>query len=211
MSDKHDIPYLDECEAAGADYNFIVSVMWNHVFPQNVLQRASNGGINFHPAPLPQYRGSFARTHAIINREEVFGVTIHHLFERVDTGDIIAELEFPIQPDETAISLDLRAQEYGFPLFCLTWLRLLDGSSTAVDQSSLIASGQRRARFYPLSAMDDLIASEDAPRSEDELQRLFRALFLPPRITPPDWLCRRLAGSDLLQRLNWPPSAQGNK
>lgn len=192
IADRYGIPYLEPTDDVPQHGSFLVSVIWPKIFPADTLARFDRGGINLHPAPLPRYRGSFTRTHAILNDEKSFGVTVHYLSERVDRGDIIAELQFPVLPSETALSLETRAQHYGFALFCEAWLRLLDGSCSWRSQASLIAEGKREPRFYTKRMMTDLLESAGVPRSNEQLERLYRALYLPPRITPPKWLVQRI-------------------
>ncbi|MDF0584719.1 formyltransferase family protein [Bradyrhizobium yuanmingense] len=197
VAERFGIPFYESIDDVPAVGKFLVSVMWNNIFPPHILTRFEGGGINLHPGPLPQYRGSFARTHAILNGEKSFGVTVHFLSERVDRGDIIGELHFPVLPSETALSLDTRAQLYGYALFCQVWLRLLDGSFTRRSQDELIAQDKRKPCFYPMRMMTALLDSSDVPRSAEELDRLYRALYLPPRIEPPKWLVERVLTNEV--------------
>ncbi|AEG58246.1 formyltransferase family protein [Sinorhizobium meliloti] len=197
IAKEHRIPYVTSMDDLPCHSDYLVSVMWNRLFPSSVLARFKFGGINFHPAPLPQYRGSFARTHAILNGDKQFGVTVHLLTERADAGDILNEVFFPILDSETALSLDTRSQQYGLAAFCETWMRLLDGSLVARPQGEMIDRGERTPSFYPMSLMDQLLHSEDVPRSAEQADLLFRALYLPPRIIPPKWLVDRVLGNEL--------------
>ncbi|RVM17890.1 formyltransferase family protein [Sinorhizobium meliloti] len=200
LADRFGIQYVSEDELKSVDFDFIVSVMWNKVFSSDVLSSARFGGVNFHPARLPDYRGSFARTHAILNEERSFSVTMHFLVGRVDAGDIIGEISFPILPVEGALSLDMRAQFYGYALFCQTFLKLLDGSVTGRSQSSLVELEGRVSKFYPLNAIEKLMVEPKHEVPLSDLRLLYRALYLPPRLSPPDWVIARLteAGSDVL-------------
>ncbi|MEZ2146727.1 formyltransferase family protein [Bradyrhizobium sp. DN5] len=196
VADRFGIPFFESMDDVPLG-KFLVSVMWNKIFPAHILARFDGGGINLHPAPLPEYRGSFARTHAILNGDKSFGVTVHYLSERADRGDIIGELQFPVLPSETALSLETRAQLYGYALFCEVWLRLLDGSFTRRSQDAVIAEDKRKPRFYPMRMMTELLESADIPRSAEQLEQLYRALYLPPRIEPPKWLVERVLTNEV--------------
>ncbi|MCA1444141.1 formyl transferase domain-containing protein [Ensifer sp. IC4062] len=198
IADRHGIPYLESMNDITAYGGFLVSVIWHRIFPVDILSRFSRGGINVHPAPLPEYRGSFARTHAILNGDTDFGVTVHYLSEQLDEGDIIGELRFPILPSETAFCLDTRTQHYGYALFCETWLRLLDGSTAPQSQAERITRGKRQARLYTELMTAELLTSEDVSRTAEQLERLYRALYLPPLIVPPKWLVERIRPKKLL-------------
>ncbi|MER8773018.1 formyl transferase domain-containing protein [Mesorhizobium sp. M0960] len=192
VADRYGIPYLESMDDISRHGGFLVSVLWSSIFPAHILAQFDRGGINLHPAPLPEYRGSDGRTHAILNGDKSFGVTVHHLSEHLDGGDIIDELRFPVLPSETALSLDTRAQLYGYALFCEVWLRLLDGSATRRSQAALIAEDKREAGLYNTRMTSELLESPDVPRSAEQLEQLYRALYLPPLITPPKWLVGRV-------------------
>ena len=50
-----------------------------------------NGVINFHEAPLPNYRGSASYFWFMFNKEKYAHVTLHYVVEELDAGDIIFE------------------------------------------------------------------------------------------------------------------------
>ena len=49
----------------------------------------SKGFVNYHPGPLPHYKGPNQYQDAIKNNEIHWGVTVHCMDEEYDTGDII--------------------------------------------------------------------------------------------------------------------------
>lgn len=198
VADQHGIPYLESINDIARHGGLLVSVICPQIFPANILAQFDRGGINLHPAPLPEYRGSRGRTHAILNGDKSFGVTIHHLSEQLDGGDIIGELRFPVLHSETALSLDTRTQHYAYALFCEIWLRLLDGSATRRSQAGLIAEGKREARLYTTRMTTELLTSKEIQRSAEQLDRLYRALYLPPLTMPPKWLVERVKSEERL-------------
>jgi len=66
--------------------------------------------INIHPALLPKFPGLEAWKQALIARETVTGCTVHFVDEKIDHGQIIAQREVPILPNDTAESLHTRIQ-----------------------------------------------------------------------------------------------------
>jgi phosphoribosylglycinamide formyltransferase-1 len=66
--------------------------------------------INIHPSLLPKHRGSNAAAQALTAGDKVTGCTVHYVDEGVDTGKIIAQREVPVQPGDTAESLQARIQ-----------------------------------------------------------------------------------------------------
>lgn len=58
--------------------------------------------VNFHPAPLPEFRGRNLAYQAIVEGAKEFGATVHYMDNDFDTGDLIEVRRFPIMPWHTA-------------------------------------------------------------------------------------------------------------
>jgi phosphoribosylglycinamide formyltransferase-1 len=66
--------------------------------------------INIHPSLLPKFPGLEAWKQALAAGEEASGCTVHYVDEKIDHGEIIAQREVRILPDDTAESLHARIQ-----------------------------------------------------------------------------------------------------
>lgn len=66
--------------------------------------------INIHPSLLPKFPGLEAWKQALAAGEEISGCTVHYVDEKIDHGEIIAQREVRILPDDTAESLHARIQ-----------------------------------------------------------------------------------------------------
>lgn len=66
--------------------------------------------INIHPSLLPKHRGADAAAQALAAGDKVTGCTVHYVDEGVDTGEIIAQREVPVQSHDTAETLQARIQ-----------------------------------------------------------------------------------------------------
>lgn len=88
--------------------DWIISFKSDLILPLSVIERAEKGAINFHPCP-PKYRGIGGYWWAINNGDDSFGVTCHHMNERIDHGDIIKTTEFPIWHEDTVETLRNKA------------------------------------------------------------------------------------------------------
>jgi phosphoribosylglycinamide formyltransferase-1 len=66
--------------------------------------------INIHPSLLPKFPGLEAWKQALEAKETVTGCTVHYVDDKIDHGDIIAQREVPILPNDTAESLHARIQ-----------------------------------------------------------------------------------------------------
>jgi phosphoribosylglycinamide formyltransferase-1 len=66
--------------------------------------------INIHPSLLPKFPGLEAWKQALASGEKVTGCTVHYVDSGMDTGEIIAQAEVPVLPDDTAETLHARIQ-----------------------------------------------------------------------------------------------------
>jgi methionyl-tRNA formyltransferase len=87
------------------------------IIPVSVLNAFEGRSLNFHPGLLPEYAGLHTHQWAIRNGEREFGVTVHRMEQRVDTGAIVGQLRFPIRPEDTGLSLFSRCLAAGAELF----------------------------------------------------------------------------------------------
>lgn len=198
VAEKHGLPLLDESALLGHGHDLLLSVLWEKIFPEEVLNRPPFGAINLHPAPLPEYRGCLTRSHAILNGEKTYGVSMHYMVPRVDEGDLLGVLRFPIATGDTALRLDRRTMLYGYPLFCQTWLRLEDGSAVRQCQAEVAEASGIEPLSYRMNSIDGHLRQPGRCLSPSEIDRLYRALSFPPKLTPPAWLEDLAASNGLL-------------
>ena len=83
----------------------IVIVAFGQIIPKEILDMPKYGCINVHASLLPAYRGAAPIQWAVMNGDEVSGVTIMKMDEGLDTGDMLTKVEVPLAADETGGSL----------------------------------------------------------------------------------------------------------
>jgi len=83
------------------DYDLGISFLYTHKIPSSEFLK-NKVWLNFHPGPLPEYRGRNLCYHAIMNNADVFGATLHYMDKDFDTGKIIEVITFPIAAHYTA-------------------------------------------------------------------------------------------------------------
>ncbi len=147
LKDEEFLASLDQWQA---DLQIVVAF---RMLPEVVWRRPPLGTFNLHASLLPQYRGAAPINWAIINGEEITGVTTFFIDQQIDTGAIIDSTEVNIGPDETAGSLHDKLMAVGAQLVVRT-----------VDQ---IATGEVEARKQPES--NDI---QKAPKLNPENTRI---------------------------------------
>lgn len=64
--------------------------------------------LNIHPSLLPKYRGLDTHARAIEAGDEVHGCSVHIVTEELDAGELLGQVEVPIEPGDTPQSLEQR-------------------------------------------------------------------------------------------------------
>ena len=72
-----------------AEVDAVVSYLFWNLIREPLLSLGSIGCLNFHPAPLPDYRGVGGYNVAILEGLPAWGVSCHFVDERFDTGDLV--------------------------------------------------------------------------------------------------------------------------
>lgn len=123
-----------ECVEELRKYNadVMVVVAFGQILPKEILEMTPYGCINVHASLLPKYRGAAPIQWAIIEGEEVTGVTTMQMDEGLDTGDMILKTEVPVAADETGESLHDKLAAAGAAL-CVETLKALE-NGTAVRE-----------------------------------------------------------------------------
>ena len=93
-----------------ADVELVVLAGFMRILKSQMLQAFPRRIVNIHPSLLPKFPGLFAWKQALAAGEKITGCTVHYVDEQIDHGDIIAQREVPILPDDTAETLHARIQ-----------------------------------------------------------------------------------------------------
>ncbi len=173
-AEKHGIPVLqpakidEEAISAIAAYSpdVIVVTAYGKLLPKALLDLPRLGCINVHASLLPRHRGSAPMQHAILAGDEKTGVTIMQLDEGMDTGDMLAKAETPVDGKDLEDLHDELA-EMGGKLVVEVLKDLEAGNITPEKQNDDLAT------YAPMiSKKDGLI---DFTRKAVEIERKVRA------------------------------------
>ena len=120
--------------------DLFVVVAYGQYIPIRIIQLAPHEAINVHPSLLPKYRGSAPIQWAIANGDRITGVSIIHLAQKMDAGDILRQETYPIVDDDTSGVLHDKLAVFGAKLL----LRAIDDirngtvSCTEQDESTVV-------------------------------------------------------------------------
>lgn len=102
---------IAQLKTFGCDYAIVVA--YGKIVPQAVIDLYPQGMINVHYSLLPKCRGASPVESVLLHGDTVTGVTIQKLALAMDAGDILAQTQVAIKPDETAPQLKTRLIEIG--------------------------------------------------------------------------------------------------
>ena len=108
-----DPQFLLDLAAWKADLFVVVGF---RMLPEAVWTMPKLGTFNLHAALLPQYRGAAPINWAVINGENITGVTTFMIDKNIDTGGIILRSECRVEPTDTAGTLHDKLMALGTDL-----------------------------------------------------------------------------------------------
>jgi methionyl-tRNA formyltransferase len=157
---------VSELQALAPD--LIVVVAYGQILPKSVLAIPRYGCINVHASLLPRYRGAAPINKAVMDGEEVTGVTTMLMDVGLDTGDMLVGHSTPIGFEETAGELHDRLALLGRAAMEETLARLCAGTLKCEPQDDAQSS------YAPMLKKED--GRIDWKKSAAELHNLVRGL-----------------------------------
>ncbi|MBO7304304.1 MAG: methionyl-tRNA formyltransferase, partial [Clostridia bacterium] len=118
----------------------IVVVAYGKILPKEVLNFPAEGCINLHVSLLPKYRGAAPMQRAIMEGESETGVTVMYMDEGLDTGDILAQVAFPISESDDFEAIHDRSADIGSRLLSETVDNIANGNVKREKQDSSLAT-----------------------------------------------------------------------
>jgi methionyl-tRNA formyltransferase len=158
-----------------SDPDLLVVVAYGEILPPPVLDVPARGCVNVHFSLLPALRGAAPVRHALLNGDEVTGVTTMLMDEGLDTGPVLLQQRESIRPDDDSASLGERLAELGARLLVET----IDGLAAAsIDPRP---QDDTRATWAPVLTAADRLIDWSVP-ARDVVDRI-RALAPRPATT----------------------------
>jgi len=161
---------LTALKSSKLTFDLGISMLYWRKLRDELISVPTHGIINFHPAPLPEYKGTGGYNLAILEGLDRWAVSAHYVDSDIDTGDIIKVHEFAIDPEnETVVSLESRCRDELFSLF--------------KETIGSICAGRKLNRYPNIGgryiSRKDMEAMKEI-RQDDDIDRKIRAFWFPP-------------------------------
>ncbi len=153
--------------------NLIISIQHPWILSKEILELVNYQAFNLHMAKIPEYKGWNTFSHAILNQEKEYSVTLHWLAEEVDMGNIALESSFSIDPNETALTLYEKANEESLKLFN-ELLNALE-KRLPVQSKSIDSTGN----YYSKNSLTSLREIHNLT-DKNKVSEISRAFYFPP-------------------------------
>lgn len=114
--------------------DIVVVVAYGRILPDDLLAVPPLGTINVHGSLLPKYRGAAPIQWAVLNGDEVTGVSTMYLASEMDAGDIIYSAQTRIGEYETSGELYDRLKDMGAELLIQTLRDIEAGTAPRTPQ-----------------------------------------------------------------------------
>lgn len=174
---KNGMPILTYDEALAATsqgrlrFDLGISMLYWRKLKGEFISHPKRGVINFHPAPLPQYKGTAGYNLAIMEGLSEWATTAHYIDESIDTGPLIEVSKFLIsRHTETAQSLEATCQQKLFEQFVRVF------NQAAKTSALLPTTPNGPGRYVSRAEMEAMKRVQDG----DDLDRKARAFWFPP-------------------------------
>jgi methionyl-tRNA formyltransferase len=150
----------------------LITASYGSLLKRELRRIPKYGALNLHPSLLPKYRGATPIQSALLQGEEVTGVTIFKLNARMDAGPIFAQEEIPIAPDDNYSSLHDKLAALAADMLMDLLPRIFSGSAVTHEQDEIQATHTCKLR------KEDLLLDWGRPASE-VLSRIRAFSFVP--------------------------------
>lgn len=117
--------------------DLLLSFYFREMIQARFLELPRLGAYNLHGSLLPSYRGRAPINWALVKGEQETGITLHAMTPKPDDGDIVAQARLPIEWDETALSLTLKAARAGRELVRECMPRIAEGNAPRIVQKQI--------------------------------------------------------------------------
>ena len=175
VEDAEAYAMVAQTHAACQDIDLVISFLYPKKIRAPLYTLGTYGCVNFHPAPLPDYKSRAGYNTAILDGRTEYGVSAHFITsDAFDAGEIIKVQRFPMDSEtETAYSLEAKSQRALVDLFGEVIGLFAPGTPilTTPNVGGLYLTSKQ------LEALREIHPERE---SAEEIRRKCRAFFFPP-------------------------------
>jgi methionyl-tRNA formyltransferase len=155
LASKNKIPvYKDTDDILSLEnIDLLISVQYHRILKKEHISIAGLA-VNYHMAPLPEYRGCNHFSFALFEGAKEFGTTVHRLDVGIDSGDIIDEIRFPIDESWDVSKLYTVTYDQTLELFRRSIMKILKKEISFVPQTALV--GKRGTKLIKRKDIESL-------------------------------------------------------
>lgn len=177
LATEHEIPVLQPEKLSGSsemqqilewEPDLLITAAYGQFVPTKLLKAPTYRAINVHASLLPKYRGAAPIHYAVLNGDEVTGITIMYMEKVMDTGDIIAQREIPITQEDDTGTLFEKLSLLGRDLLMDTLPDIFAGKNASIKQD------ESKVSFSPMISKEQ--EKIDWKQTAKEIHNLVRAL-----------------------------------
>lgn len=130
--------------------DYIFSISFPFLIPESVLSYGKDKFINFHPGPLPAFRGPMPLFEVLRYQEKETAITVHFMNEAFDEGAIILSESLPLSNQETYGELAVKLSERT-SMVALNMAQMLQYASVIPQKEQ----DENQARYFEKPELSD--------------------------------------------------------
>lgn len=137
---------------AANQFDTIFVITFPYILPKSIISSFGKPMINFHFAPLPQYKGAQPAFWMIKNGEKKGGIAAHLITEKIDDGPILMNESYTLSNSETFGSYLTKMASVNVTVI----QKVVALISQASWQKKLQVSNRSRGVYYPKLQLKDI-------------------------------------------------------
>lgn len=149
-------------------YDLFIVASYGKIIPDDILNLPTHGALNVHPSLLPKYRGPSPIESVLLSGDMTTGVSIMKLDSGMDTGPILTQTAFIINPETTSATMEVECGQLGGELLVQVLPHYVEGT--------LLPKAQDDAGATVCKKITKELGEITLETNGAEVQRKFRAL-----------------------------------
>jgi len=151
--------------------DLFVVASFGKIIPKTFLDIPKYGVLNLHFSLLPKYRGASPMQAALINGDEVTGISIIKMDEKMDHGPVVYAEEFSLSPLDNFQTLSTKMFERSAEILPQIIPQFVENLIPAKPQE------EASATYTKIIKKEDGFFDIDNPPEQEKLDRMIRAYY----------------------------------